>query len=60
MTRRELKRLNKLYKYCTTTRVHGALYRVRLRELQILTVKALTKETYNAKEKSADNTDSHV
>ena len=32
---------NKLYKYCTTAKVHGQLYKERLKELQQLTVKEL-------------------
>lgn len=36
---------NKLYKYCTTARVHGQLYKERLKELQQLTVKELKNDT---------------
>ena len=32
---------NKLYRYCTTAKVHGQLYKERLKELQQLTVKEL-------------------
>lgn len=33
----------RLYRYCTTTKVHGQLYKERLKELQQLTVKELKK-----------------
>lgn len=36
-----MKRYEKLYRYCTSTKVHGAVYKARLKELQQLTLKGL-------------------
>lgn len=36
-----IKEYEKLYKYCTTTKVHGKLYKERLKQLRQLTLKML-------------------
>ena len=41
MTKNEQRRYEKLYRYCTTTRVHGKLYKEKLKELQQITLKLL-------------------
>lgn len=38
------KEYEKLYKYCTRTKVHGTVYKERLKRLQQLTLKLLKKE----------------
>lgn len=51
-------RYEKLYKYCTTARVHGSIYKKKLKELQQLTVKELRrheKESTNNKDNCNNN-----
>lgn len=42
----------KLYKYCTSAKVHGKLYKEKLKKLQQLTLKGLKE---NVKEKSTNS-----
>ena len=41
ITIKNIKDYNRLQKYCTTTKVHGKLYKERLKELQKITLKLL-------------------
>lgn len=44
MNKEVVKHYNKLYKYCTTARVHGAIYKKKLKELKNITTVFLRQE----------------
>ena len=45
MIGKTLTEYEKLYKYCIRTKVHGAVYKEKLKRLQQITLKLLRKET---------------
>lgn len=47
----------RLYKYCTTARVHGSIYKKKLKELQQLNIKALRKSFKSVKFKNTNTTE---
>lgn len=44
MNKEATKHYNKLYKYCTTARVHGSIYKKKLKELKNITTVFLRQE----------------
>lgn len=44
MNKEVIKHYNKLYKYCTTAKVHGSIYKKKLKELKNITTVFLRQE----------------
>lgn len=51
MNKEITKHYNKLYKYCTTSKVHGSIYKKKLKELKNITTIFLMKENNGGKRK---------